>query len=231
MPLRSSSTAAASSCAQSIISSTGGYGQPAILIIAGSLDVGTAADPGGDTINVVGTGGLIQNTTGTAVSAVGDTFENNGTAVASIFGVISLTAPAAQSANEGVPQPFSLGSLTDTINDGQSWTVDVNWGDGSSHTDFGATSTGSLSARSHAFALPGTYTVTVTATDPVGGGALAWDLVQTFTATVAPSVFVLDPTVSGALTLSGNAGVNVPGAIVVEFELEVGAYRPPGMPR
>ena len=129
---------------------------------------------------------------------------------------MSLSAPAAQTANQGVPQPFNLGSLTDTVQDSQSWAVDVNWGDGSAHTDFNATSTGPLSSQSHAFALPGTYTVTVTATDPVGGGATAWDLVQTFTVTVAPSVFVLDPTAGGALSLSGNASLKIPGAVVVD---------------
>ena len=94
--------------------------------------------------------------------------------------------------------------------------MDVNWGDGSAHTDFNATSTGPLSAQSHAFALPGTYTVTVTATDPVASGVTAWDLVQTFTVTVAPSVFILDPTAGGALSLSGNASLKIPGAVVVD---------------
>jgi hypothetical protein len=190
--------------------------QPAILIAGGTADLGTVSSSGGNTLNVSGTGGLIQNTTGTAVSAVGDTFEVNGTAVASNFGTVSLSAPAAQTSNKAVPQPFNLGSLTDTVMDSQTWTVDVNWGDGSQHTDFNATSTGPLGSQSHAFALPGTYTVTVTATDPIGSGATAWDLVQTFIVTVAPSVLILDPTAGGALSLSGNASLKIPGAIVVD---------------
>ena len=192
------------------------YVQSAILITGGSVDLGTASSPGGNTFNVNGTGTLIENTTGSPVPAVGDTFENNGAAAASGFGIVALTAPSAQTANQGVPQPVSLGSLTDTDNDSQSWAVDVNWGDGSAHTDFNAASTGPLSAQSHAFALPGTYTVTVTATDPIASGATAWDLVQTFTVTVAPSVLILDPTAGGALSLSGNASLKIPGAIVVD---------------
>ena len=69
----------------STIQESTGYAQAAILINGGSVDLGTAASPGGNTFNVNGTGTLIQNTSGSAVPAVGDTFENNGTAVASEF--------------------------------------------------------------------------------------------------------------------------------------------------
>ena len=58
--------------------------------------------------------------------------------------------------------------------------------------------------------------MTVTATNPVASGATAWDFVQTFTVTVAPSIFVLNPTASGALTLSGNASIKIPGDVVVD---------------
>ena len=46
------------------------------------VDLGTAANPGGNTFNVNGGGTLIQNTSGTAVTAVGDMFENERDAVA-----------------------------------------------------------------------------------------------------------------------------------------------------
>jgi hypothetical protein len=190
--------------------------QAAILITGGTVDLGTTASPGSNILNVDGMGTLIENMTASPVPAVGDTFENNGVVVASNFGTVSLSAPAAQSANQGVSQPFSLGSLTDTVTDSQSWAVDVNWGDGMAHTDFSATSTGALAAQSHTFALPGTYTVTVTATDSVATAVSAWDLVDTFTVTVGQSMFILDPSAGGALSISGNATLNVPGAIVVD---------------
>jgi hypothetical protein len=68
---------------QCTISSTGGYGQPAIQITAGSLNLGTASSPGGDTINVVGSGALVQAAPSATVAAVGDTFQVNGSSVAS----------------------------------------------------------------------------------------------------------------------------------------------------
>ena len=200
----------------STIEESTGYAQAAILINGGSVNLGTTANPGGNTFNVNGTGTLIENTGAGTVTAVGDTFADNGSAVASNLGNVSLSAAAAQTANEGISQPFSLGSLTDTVADSQVWALDVNWGDGSAHTDFTATSTGPLTSRSHAFALPGTYTVTVTATDSVASGVTIWDLVQSFTVTVAPSIFVLNPTASGALTLSSYASITIPGAVVVD---------------
>jgi hypothetical protein len=200
----------------STIEESTGYVQAAILINGGTVDLGTTASPGGNIFNINGTGTLIENTTAGPVPAVGDTFENNGAVVASRFGVVSLSTPPAQTANQGVARSFSLGSLTDTVTDSQSWAVDVNWGGNSAHTDFNATSTGPLSAQPHAFATPGTYTVTVTVTDPVGSGVTPWDLVQSFTVTVAPSVFILDPTAGGALSLSGNASINISGGVYVD---------------
>ena len=200
----------------STIEESTGYAEAAILITGGSVDLGTSTSPGGNTFNVNGTGTLIDNTTASPVAAVGDTFENNGATVASNFGLVSLAAPPAQTANQGLSKVLSLGSLTDTVTDSQSWAVDVNWGDGSAHTDFNTTATGPLTAKPHAFALPGTYTVTVTATDPAGSRATAWDFVQSFTITVAPSILVLDPTAGGALSLSGSASISIPGAVVVD---------------
>ena len=55
----------------------------------------------------------------------------------------SVTAPSDQTANEGAATTFTLGSFTDPGPDSP-WAVDVNWGDGSPHTAFNATTTGSL---------------------------------------------------------------------------------------
>ena len=50
--------------------STGGT-DAAISITGGTLDLGTPTCPGGNTININGTGEFIHNTTGNAISAVG----------------------------------------------------------------------------------------------------------------------------------------------------------------
>ncbi len=176
----------------STIEESTGSAQAAILINRASVDLGTTAQPGGNTFNV------------------------NGTAIASNFGNVRRTARSPQTASQGVPHPINLGALTDTLNDAQSWNVDVSWGDGTPDAGFSAASTGSLSTQSHSFALPGTYTVTITGADPIASQVAAWDLVQTFTVSVAPSVFVLNASSSGALSLSGSAGINIPGAVVVD---------------
>jgi hypothetical protein len=86
----------------STIQESTGYAQAAIQINGGTVDLGTTASPGGNTINVNGTGTLIQNTSGAAVPAVGDPFENNGVASPSIVvlngsasGALSLSGNSA----------------------------------------------------------------------------------------------------------------------------------------
>ncbi len=64
-----------------VIESSTGYSTPAISVLGGgSLDLGTAGDPGGNTFDVNGQGEFIQNATGNGVPEVGDTFELNGVA-------------------------------------------------------------------------------------------------------------------------------------------------------
>jgi Right handed beta helix region len=65
-----------------IIQESSGFTDAAISITGGTVDLGTATDPGGNTINVNGSGTFIYNTMATSVSAVGDTFERNGQATA-----------------------------------------------------------------------------------------------------------------------------------------------------
>jgi hypothetical protein len=69
--------------------STGGN-DAAIAVTGGTVDLGTAADPGGNTININGAGAFAQNTTSTPIAAVGDTFTVNGAPFApgSLSGVV-----------------------------------------------------------------------------------------------------------------------------------------------
>src|SRR6185295_5160601 len=81
----------------------------------------------------------------------------------------SVTAAAAQSSNEGENHSFALGSFTDPGPDGP-WSVDVDWGDGSTHASFGKSGPGSLGTQDHIYADgPNDYTVTVKVTEAGSG--------------------------------------------------------------
>jgi uncharacterized delta-60 repeat protein len=56
------------------IQETAGYGDPAIFITGGTLDLGTATSPGGNAIDIHSGGTFLSNTTGNPISKVGDVF-------------------------------------------------------------------------------------------------------------------------------------------------------------
>jgi hypothetical protein len=85
----------------------------------------------------------------------------------------AVTAPADQTAAAGVAKSFALGSFTDPGTTDNPWAVDVSWGDGPADTTFNMSVQGVLTAKSHKYAAPGTYKVTVTVTDNFGGSSFA----------------------------------------------------------
>jgi ELWxxDGT repeat protein len=66
----------------SVIQESTGYSQAAIEVTGGTVDLGTAPSPGGNTININGAGAFARNTTSTPIPAVGDTFTVNGVPLA-----------------------------------------------------------------------------------------------------------------------------------------------------
>ena len=72
-------------------------------------------------------------------------------------------------------------------------------------------SSGTGSPYSFTPSVNGTYVVGLTVTDAAGGKGTA-----SVQVVVGPSIFVLNPSASGALTVSGNASINVPGEVVVD---------------
>jgi hypothetical protein len=62
----------------SITQEAAGFAGAAIVITGGTLNLGTSSDPGGNTLNVNGTGPCVSNSSGNADTAVGDSFEVNG---------------------------------------------------------------------------------------------------------------------------------------------------------
>jgi PKD repeat protein len=67
-------------------------------------------------------------------------------------------------------------------------------------------------AGTHAYAAPGVYTVTLTVTDTDGPTSAP----VTFAVTVTQSAYLLNPSAGGALTVSGNGSLNVPGRLEVD---------------
>ncbi len=89
-----------------------------------------------------------------------------------------------------------------------------NWGDSTTSAGTVTEPNGSTPgqvAGSHTYTMAGTYTITLTLTGSDG-------LTAHTTAQVATnqSIIVLDPTAGGALSLSGNATIDVPGLIAVD---------------
>ena len=71
-----------------------------------------------------------------------------------------VTAAADQSSNEGSSNTFSLGSFTDPGDDGP-WAMKVDWGDGSTPTEFTEAAVGAIGSKAHIYADNGEYTVSV----------------------------------------------------------------------
>jgi hypothetical protein len=65
-----------------VIQESTGYSDAAISVTGGTVDLGTAASPGGNKLNVNGAGVFVSNATSSPVAAVGDTFTVNGAPLA-----------------------------------------------------------------------------------------------------------------------------------------------------
>ena len=89
-----------------LIEESTGFTDAAISLTGGTLDLGTAGDPGGNTLNVNGLGEFVHNTTGNSVPAAGDTFQVNGTAVAEPY--LSFTAVSTSTASSVYGQAVTL---------------------------------------------------------------------------------------------------------------------------
>jgi hypothetical protein len=129
----------------------------------------------------------------------------------------TITPAANQSAPEGASKSIDLGSFADPGSDSP-WAVDVDWGDGSTHTTFSATATGGLGSQAHIYADgPAAQTVTVKVTDKDGASDS-----KTFTVNVtngAPKVTLStanDRSVNEGTTHTYSYSISDPGQDTVQ---------------
>jgi hypothetical protein len=115
-----------------------------------------------------------------------------------------VAAPAAQTANEGASTTFALGSFSDA-DPASTWSVDVDWGDGSAHGAASVGATGSLGFLAHSYADNGSYTATVSVTDANG---------STGSRSFPVSVANVAPTAQLSVPASSIAGTNVAVTLV-----------------
>jgi hypothetical protein len=77
-----------------IVQESTAYNDAAIAVSGGSVDLGTVASPGGNTININGTGQALVSTGLNLVTAVGNTFQANGAAIPSPVAAVAIAASA-----------------------------------------------------------------------------------------------------------------------------------------
>lgn len=211
----------------SVVEETTGGDFAAIRVTGGSLDLGTASDLGGNTINIRGPGEAIRNDTAGPISALGNSFEIDGSPITSVFEIEDEIHHAFDSPGLGEVAYFS-GNLAPQVEAGPDETAtvgmpvavagqfeDLNVGD--THTilwDFGDGTTASSLTVSHVFSASGSYTVSLTVTDNHGESG-----VDTKTITVEQPIPPLEVT---AVTVNdGHVQRSMVTSITVSFSQTV----------
>ncbi len=114
---------------------------------------------------------------------------------------ISGTTPGSQNTTQGVSGSFNLGSFSDQATLATTWSVDVNWGDGSTDTTLTPTSQGSLGTAGHTYNTAGAKTVTVTVSDSYGDvGQYSFSVAVAAPALTSIAVTPASPSLAKGLT-------------------------------
>jgi hypothetical protein len=128
--------------------------EPAIAVTGGTLNLGTAASPGNNTLSVNSSGDLVSNTTGNPISAVGDTFVVGGTVETAPSLSFTRLASSAPSAIRGQPVTLTATVVPDMPGSATP-TGTIDFYDTTTNTDLGKVtpSGGVASLTTSAFAL------------------------------------------------------------------------------
>jgi hypothetical protein len=195
-----------------IVQESTGFSDPAIQVTGGMLDLGTASSPGGNTLNVNGSGEFVHNTTANLVPAAGDSFAVNGTALAAP--TLSFTTLTTSQATTIPGQPVSLTAAVRPDGTGLvAPTGSVDFFDATTNTDLGpALLTGGAAVLNTAALALGTHVIRAN----YSGDSDYLPSLDALTQTVTQSIYVLNTSAAGSVSVSGNAGIAIPGTLYVD---------------
>ncbi|HEV8062133.1 MAG TPA: Ig-like domain repeat protein, partial [Gemmataceae bacterium] len=184
-----------------VVQESTGFTDAAISVSGGTLNLGTTASPGGNALNVDGTGEFVHNTTGSLISAVGDTFEINGVAQAAPF--LSFTALTSSAANSVYGHKVTLtATVTPDTTGATTPSGSVDFYDVSTSTDLGTVSLAGGSASLDTSALGvGSHLIRLT----YAGDSNYLPSLDSVTQTVTPATLILTVTANNATMVYGSA--------------------------
>jgi uncharacterized delta-60 repeat protein len=116
------------------------------------------------------TAGNNQSITATDTVNAGITGTETGISVVSMQPTASVSGPTI--GVPGQPLTFTFDASESSPSAGPPYTYSINWGDGSPLQSLSSSNSSSVAMTSHIFTMPGSFTVSVTATDPDGNTSL-----------------------------------------------------------
>jgi hypothetical protein len=141
-----------------------GFAQAAVAFAGGTLDLGTAGDPGNNILNLNVPGAFLQSPTAAGITAIGDTFEVRGTPLAASLVTISALASSAGTSVYG--DRVQLTATVTPVGPGTP-TGTVDFFDTTTNTDLGTEPLGVVDGMAQAVLTPsglaaGSHSITAT---------------------------------------------------------------------
>jgi hypothetical protein len=188
-----------------IIQASTVFTDPAIAVTGGTVNLGTAAVPGNNTLSVNSSGDLVTNTTGSPISAVGDTFKVGGTVETAPS--LSFTSLATSAASIVVGQPVTLTATVAPDMPGSATpTGTIDFYDTTTNTDLGkVTLSGGVASLTTSALGVGTHVIQASY---AGDG------------TYLPSLYTITQSVTYNITLLSNLSHSQPAGSQFTFQVE-----------
>jgi hypothetical protein len=188
-----------------IIQASTVFTDPAIAVTGGTVNLGTAATPGNNTLSVNSSGDLVTNTTGSPISAVGDTFKVGGSVETAPS--LSFTSLATSAASQILGQAVTFTATVAPDMPGSATpTGTIDFYDTTTNTDLGKVT------------LSGGVASLTTSALPVGT-----DVIQASYAgdgTYLPSLYTITQSVTYNITLLSNLSHAQPAGSQFTFQVE-----------